>query len=108
MVATDVAARGLDIDDISLVINYDFPKCSEDYIHRIGRTGRRDKKGVAFTLFSHEDMNQARDLVKILEEANQDVDEELRAMSQYRTGKKKSFRNRGFDFNRPKNFRQRY
>lgn len=49
LVATDVAARGLDIDNISHVINYDVPGTHEDYIHRIGRTGRGDKKGIALT-----------------------------------------------------------
>jgi ATP-dependent RNA helicase DeaD len=50
LVATDVAARGLDIDDISHVINYDVPKYPEVYIHRIGRTSRMNKRGVAITL----------------------------------------------------------
>lgn len=49
LVATDVASRGLDIDDVTHVINYDLPESHEDYIHRIGRTGRADKKGVAIT-----------------------------------------------------------
>lgn len=49
LIATDVAARGLDISDISHVINYDLPQQYEDYIHRIGRTGRADKKGIALT-----------------------------------------------------------
>ena len=49
LVATDVAARGLDIDNVSHVINFDMPGTHEDYIHRIGRTGRGDKKGVALT-----------------------------------------------------------
>ncbi len=49
LVATDVAARGLDIDDVSHVINFDIPSTHEDYIHRIGRTGRGDKKGIALT-----------------------------------------------------------
>ncbi|MBX4189287.1 DEAD/DEAH box helicase, partial [Candidatus Parcubacteria bacterium] len=49
LVATDVAARGLDIDDITHVINYDAPESHEDYVHRIGRTGRKDKKGKALT-----------------------------------------------------------
>lgn len=55
IVATDVLARGIDIDDISLIINYDVPKAVEDYIHRIGRTGRYDKEGVAITLVSKTD-----------------------------------------------------
>jgi superfamily II DNA/RNA helicase len=49
LLATDVAARGLDIDDVSHVINYDLPASYEDYIHRIGRTGRANKKGTALT-----------------------------------------------------------
>ena len=49
LVATDVAARGLDISDISHVINYDIPATYEDYIHRIGRTGRANKRGKALT-----------------------------------------------------------
>lgn len=49
LVATDVAARGLDVDDVSHVINYDIPASYEDYIHRIGRTGRQGKKGTAYT-----------------------------------------------------------
>jgi superfamily II DNA/RNA helicase len=49
LVATDVAARGLDINDISHVINFDVPNTYEDYVHRIGRTGRGDKRGKALT-----------------------------------------------------------
>jgi superfamily II DNA/RNA helicase len=49
LIATDVASRGLDIPNVSHVINYDLPESYEAYIHRIGRTGRADKKGIALT-----------------------------------------------------------
>ncbi|AZU47055.1 TPA: DEAD/DEAH box helicase [Aeromonas hydrophila] len=55
LVATDVAARGLDITDLNYVINMEFPFVAEDYVHRIGRTGRAGNKGLAITLFSPED-----------------------------------------------------
>ncbi|XP_063535543.1 uncharacterized protein LOC134745439 [Cydia strobilella] len=77
LVATDVAARGLDVDGITHVINYDFPQTSEDYIHRIGRTGRYDKKGEAHTLFTEEDARLAKSLIAVLNEANQEPPKEL-------------------------------
>ena len=52
---TDIAARGLHIDDITCVVNYDLPRASSDYVHRIGRTGRANKDGIAVTFVSHED-----------------------------------------------------
>jgi ATP-dependent RNA helicase RhlE len=55
LVATDIAARGLDIEDISHVINYDIPEEPENYIHRIGRTGRAEAEGDAFTLMAPEE-----------------------------------------------------
>ncbi|TYP95334.1 Superfamily II DNA and RNA helicase [Fodinibius salinus] len=55
MVATDVLSRGIDIDDVSLIVNFDVPNNPEDYIHRIGRTGRYDKKGTAITFVSNND-----------------------------------------------------
>ncbi len=55
IVATDVLSRGIDIDNVSLIINYDVPKAVEDYIHRIGRTGRYDKEGIAVTFVSKAD-----------------------------------------------------
>jgi superfamily II DNA/RNA helicase len=55
MVATDVLSRGIDIDDVSLIVNFDVPNNPEDYIHRIGRTGRYDKSGTAITFVSNKD-----------------------------------------------------
>ncbi|XP_053606668.1 ATP-dependent RNA helicase p62-like [Plodia interpunctella] len=77
LVATDVAARGLDVGGITHVINYDFPNTSEDYIHRIGRTGRQQNKGVAHTILTDEDARQAHSLIAVLKEANQEVPQEL-------------------------------
>ncbi|KAI3961536.1 hypothetical protein MKX01_001272 [Papaver californicum] len=77
MIATDVAARGLDIPDVEVVINYSFPLTTEDYVHRIGRTGRAGKKGVAHTFFMHENRGLAGELVNVLREAGQVVPESL-------------------------------
>uniref|UniRef100_A0A0N4Z8W3 RNA helicase n=1 Tax=Parastrongyloides trichosuri TaxID=131310 RepID=A0A0N4Z8W3_PARTI len=84
--ATDVAARGLDVSDIKYVINYDYSNNSEDYVHRIGRTGRSDRKGDAYTFFTPANASKARDLIKILEEAKQKVPEKLYQMSQNSRG----------------------
>jgi len=56
LVATDIVARGIDIDDIRTVINYDVPHDAEDYVHRIGRTARADRDGVAITFVSEADI----------------------------------------------------
>ncbi|CAM0879821.1 unnamed protein product [Alopecurus aequalis] len=80
LVATDVAARGLDVKDIRVVVNYDFPTGVEDYVHRIGRTGRAGATGIAYTFFCDQDAKYAADLVKILEGANQTVSPQLRDM----------------------------
>lgn len=82
LVATDVAARGLDVDDIKFVINYDYPNNSEDYVHRIGRTGRRDKTGTAYTLFTPSNSAKAKDLMDVLTEAKQVVNPKLQEMAQ--------------------------
>eukprot|EP00983_Pelagomonas_calceolata_P078371 1154237-Pelagomonas_calceolata.AAC.15 len=65
LVATDVAARGLDIPNVNAVINYDFPTGVEDYIHRIGRTGRAGKSGESYTFFTQEDAKHARELAQV-------------------------------------------
>ena len=64
LVATDVAARGLDIDGVDVVINYDVPQNNDDYIHRIGRTARAGKTGFAFTLVSKDEIPRFRNILK--------------------------------------------
>ena len=66
MVATDIAARGIDVAGVTHVINYDIPKNPEDYVHRIGRTGRAQREGDAFTLITGEDGEAARDVERYL------------------------------------------
>lgn len=66
MVATDVLSRGIDIDDVSLIVNFDVPNNPEDYIHRIGRTGRYDKEGTAITFVSNKDKKYYHDIKKVV------------------------------------------
>ena len=77
MIATDVAARGLDINDVDYVVNYDFPLDIENYIHRIGRTGRASKKGTSLTYITLDEARFAKKLIKILKESDQEVSQEL-------------------------------
>lgn len=81
MVATDVAARGIDVKDVNLVINYDFPNDIEDYIHRIGRTARGGCKGTAVTFFTRRDSKHVYELIKILKDSKQEVAEKLLLMT---------------------------
>jgi len=80
LIATDVASRGIDIDDIKFVINYDYPNSAEDYVHRIGRTARSNKDGTSYTFMTAKDGKNARGLIAVLEEAKQKVPEELRQL----------------------------
>lgn len=67
LVATDILSRGIDIDDIAMVINYDVPHDAEDYVHRIGRTARADRDGAAITLVSKDDIYYFQQIEKFLE-----------------------------------------
>jgi ATP-dependent RNA helicase RhlE len=66
LVATDVASRGIHVEDIAHVINYDLPQIAEDFIHRVGRTGRAGERGLASTLFEGHEASDLRDLEKTL------------------------------------------
>eukprot|EP00495_Collosphaeridae_sp_1-RS-2012_P001278 TRINITY_DN1313_c0_g1_i1.p1 TRINITY_DN1313_c0_g1~~TRINITY_DN1313_c0_g1_i1.p1 ORF type:complete len:111 (-),score=5.95 TRINITY_DN1313_c0_g1_i1:108-440(-) len=92
MVATDVASRGLDIRGVSVVINYDFPDGRggiEDYVHRIGRTGRAGSKGTAYTFFAPKNSRRASELIKLMEGAGQPVPQALREISGWNGGPRK-------------------
>lgn len=68
LVATDIAARGIDVDELSLVINYDLPNVSETYVHRIGRTGRASASGVALSFCDNEERAYLRDIEKLIKQ----------------------------------------
>lgn len=88
LIATDVASRGLDIEDITHVVNYDFPRNIEEYVHRVGRTGRAGRTGISLSFFTRSDWAMAAELIKILEEAEQDVPDEIRSMAERFLAKK--------------------
>lgn len=68
LVATDIAARGIDIDQLPIVINYDLPMVAEDYVHRIGRTGRAGAEGLAVSLVSHDESGLLRDIRQLVKQ----------------------------------------
>jgi ATP-dependent RNA helicase RhlE len=95
LVATDVAARGLDITDIDLVVNYDVPMQPEDYVHRIGRTGRAARTGRAITLVSELDERRAGEIERLLGEPIERIEVEgftRRATARGRGGSRDSGR----------------
>ncbi|KAE8603114.1 hypothetical protein XENTR_v10014224 [Xenopus tropicalis] len=71
LVATDLASRGLDVHDVTHVLNFDFPRNIEEYVHRVGRTGRAGRTGESITLVTRKDWKVAGELISILERANQ-------------------------------------
>lgn len=70
-------ANVADVEDVKYVINFDYPNSSEDYIHRIGRTGRCQQAGTAYTFFTSNNQRQAKELIAVLSEANQDINPKL-------------------------------
>jgi ATP-dependent RNA helicase DDX5/DBP2 len=81
IVATDVAARGIDIKGVTLVVNFDAPGGTEDYVHRIGRTGRAGQKGYAVTLICDRDAHALRGIIEVMKRTNQEVTPQIEEMS---------------------------
>ncbi|CAB4056480.1 ATP-dependent RNA helicase DED1,DEAD-box ATP-dependent RNA helicase 20,ATP-dependent RNA helicase DBP3,Probable ATP-dependent RNA helicase ddx17,DEAD-box ATP-dependent RNA helicase 14,ATP-dependent RNA helicase DBP2 [Pyricularia oryzae 70-15],DEAD-box ATP-dependent RNA helicase 40,ATP-dependent RNA helicase-like protein DB10,ATP-dependent RNA helicase DBP2-A,ATP-dependent RNA helicase DDX3Y,ATP-dependent RNA helicase dbp3,Probable ATP-dependent RNA helicase DDX5,ATP-dependent RNA helicase ded1,ATP-dependen len=109
LVATDVASRGLDVNDIKVVINYDFPNNIEDYVHRIGRTGRCSKEGKSFSFFDEvEDGSKAKDLINVLKEAHQSIPHKLQEISQENSYDDDDFYNGTWRKRRENNRNRRY
>lgn len=81
LVATAVAARGLDIPNVTHVVNYDLPTDIDDYVHRIGRTGRAGNTGISTAFFNRGNRGVVRDLLELLKEANQEVPSFLEAIA---------------------------
>ena len=111
LVTTSICARGLDVPRCGLVINFRCPNHMEDYIHRIGRTGRAGKKGIAYTFIDPEEEDlYAEDIIKVLEISNQEISDELKEVARnYRRkllrGEAEKFRisgylGRGYKFNK--------
>eukprot|EP00466_Bigelowiella_natans_P002907 jgi/Bigna1/57373/fgenesh1_pm.11_\ len=102
LVATDVASRGLDINNVLHVINYDLPSNIDDYVHRIGRTGRCGKTGTAISFVNEKNKNILRDLRDILSEAKQEIpdwfDKFVSSSSRYGGGRRSGGRFGGKDY----------
>lgn len=77
LIATDVAARGLDVKNVTHVLNFDFPHDAESYVHRIGRTGRAGESGTAYSFFTLAAAKLAPEIIKILQEARQEINPQL-------------------------------
>ena len=113
LVATDIAARGIDVEDLSLVVNYDLPNVSETYVHRIGRTGRANASGIAISFCDKEERAYLRDIEKLIKQPiprmpeHQFTDEDTPSDDQPMPPKKKQGNSRNKNRNRPggNNFR---
>ena len=81
LVATSVAARGLDVKMLGLVVNYDCPNHMEDYVHRVGRTGRAGNKGTAYTFITPDQDRYAVDIVKALKLSKVPISDTLQTMA---------------------------
>lgn len=102
--ATDVAARGLDIKGVEIVVNYDMPSNIEDYVHRIGRTGRAGQSGKAIAFLNDKNKAAVKPLMKLLKENKQEVPSWFEDMFR-RFGRQKFEKNQRYNTSR--NFRGR-
>ena len=104
LVATDIVSRGIDIDDIRLVINFDVPHDSEDYVHRIGRTARANNDGVALTFVSEKEQSNFKSIENFLEKEiyKIPIPTELGEAPEY---KPRSFSNKGGNYSKRRNFK---
>ena len=114
LVATDIVARGIDIDDIRLVINYDVPHDCEDYVHRIGRTARANNDGCAITFVNETEQTKFYQIEKFLDKTiyKLQIPDELGEGPEYKpqTAKKKTFSRKGNGKktgNKRKNFKKK-
>eukprot|EP00927_Polykrikos_kofoidii_P049483 TRINITY_DN43528_c0_g1_i1.p1 TRINITY_DN43528_c0_g1~~TRINITY_DN43528_c0_g1_i1.p1 ORF type:complete len:490 (-),score=88.81 TRINITY_DN43528_c0_g1_i1:68-1492(-) len=82
LVATDVAQRGLDIKNVACVVNYDAPQNMEDYVHRIGRTGRAGEKGDSYTFLYENQRDEAMKILKVFQKSGQAVPQDLKDIAQ--------------------------
>ena len=106
LVATDIVSRGIDVDDIDLIINFSVPGDAEDYVHRIGRTARAQRSGLAITLINYEDVYKFQKIEKLIDRVVHKIplpegfpkgpDYSTSAKPNYSGGKKKFFKKKGF------------
>ena len=103
LISTSVASRGLDVKNLNVVISYSCAHHMEDYVHRVGRTGRAGSKGVAYTFITREEMRYAPDILKAMKKSGQEerITQEFRDLCReyahkVEIGEMKVYRNRGY------------